>query len=650
MKEKQSSVIDLLFPENVCYQIPPFQRNYQWDIPQIHRLAHDISQSTFEVPPHWIGITLVGTSSRICELGGKLNHHCRDVLDGQQRLITLRLWCTALIDEFIRQTGKNPKVSLVGKPDSEFERETFMNIQVHALDTAGWGEIKSKKVSFRTTFDKSDSSSIARAYLYFRFLLLSGLNSLISDDELRVPENKDETLTVLDYWLSLDEIDPIGQDDILDLLQKTLERLSISVLEHENGDEDIEVIFETLNSARVELGQFDLFRNYLLIKSSQQFNLQKSLYTETLQVGEKNIQSAVLNIRKRPLDRFLYDFLISQLIFEGTLKADGTAREFKKYWDEKSSDEKDVKQYIESVLIKSMNAWLAAISAGDIKKSGINLSVEICRTLMRIENLSRGPFTPLTTRIIYESQLNAPQNQKLLLQELKLVEAFAARSLLAGEAFSPLRRQIMSACLQIFNSNSNEKISLKDWVIENSPSDERIRKVLTQSVAKNVKGKLVEVEVSDWVKTRDLYQRAEPRQIRAILDAIVEKMDGKQTNPVVTPPTRKITKKDEVWVEHLFPQDNSEWIDNLKNWKTSAERMARRLHSIGNLTVLPMKENIQLGKKNLKDKQSGFIALPIQQFKLTKGFLNSTKWTEVEIDARTMEMTELCLEIWKLPE
>ena len=647
MKEKQASIVDLLFPENVCYQIPPFQRNYQWDIPQIHRLIHDISFATFQQPKHWLGVALVGNSSLTCELGKKVNHHCRDILDGQQRFITLRLWCTALVDEFMRQTGHLPTITFTGKPLTTLERENFTEIRVHALDSDAWETVKNSKVLNVTNLDNSDSSSIQRAYLYFRYALLVGLDALTSDEELRAPDNRNAESTLFKFWLHEIEIAPFSPDDILELIQKTLERLSVSVLEHEVEDEDIEVIFETLNAARVELGQFDLFRNYLLIKAGQDSAQNHSLYTKHLQNSEKSIHNAKLNIRKRPLDRFLYDFLISQSIFDGTLKTDATAREFKKYWDA-SPDAQQVKRYVEKTLEPSMDAWLIAVSAGEAKKLQPPLPKDIVRVLTRIENLSRGPFTPLTTRLIFEwMQLPEPRAMGVLLSNLRLVETFAARSLLAGVPFSPLRREIMSACKQIFKDHS---ITLHDWVVDKSPDDQRIRQVLTQSVARDVNGMTIEPDPKEWVSSSDFYQRAEPRQIRAILDGLVEHMNGAQTAPVVAPPAKKLTKNEQVWVEHLYPQDMSEWIEDIADWGSTVQRMANRLHALGNLTVLPMKENIQLGKKRFSAKKAGFQALPIQQFKMMNSFLVAERWTEKEIDARTIALTNVCLEVWALPE
>jgi hypothetical protein len=650
MLTKEASIEDLLFPENNCYQIPPFQRNYQWGEQQIHRLISDIRYAAFGDKPHWIGVALVGASGKGCSRSGSVSHHCRDVLDGQQRLVTMRLWCTALIDEHVRQTGIEPSVKFPQREPVKLDRMSLMDIDVHSLDSETWETIRSQKILETPVYDKGDSSSISKAYLYFRYILLVGMEALLSDEPEKVKQNKDSNVSIIDSWLEKPDGSPISPQDIVLLLESTILKLRVSVLQHEQSDEDIEVIFETLNSARVELGQFDLFRNYLLTKSNQHGKAQTSLYTKHMYSGEKSIQNAILNLRTQSLDRFLYDFLIGQAVFNNneTIKADATSRIFKRHWESLGDDDRDVKKFLDETLTPSMAAWLAAVSGGDLKKSNMEIDPDTCRTLTRIENLSRGPFTPLTTRIILNwSQGAKPLNQDLLHDQLKLVEIYAARSLLAGVKFSPMRRLVMGACLKIFGKS---EMSLKDWVIENSPTDERIIKVLTQSVARDIDGNRVEPNPTDWISEKDLYARADPKQICAIFDGIVRKQEGINSNSVVAPPHKKQTRETKIWVEHLYPQNGDKWVEDLATWNVPPSKMTNRTDSLGNITVLPMKTNQQVGNSSLSVKKQKLKELDVPQWKNVNYFLNATQWTDIEIDKRTVDLANLCLQVWPIPE
>ena len=649
MKIKDASIADLLFSENTCYQIPPFQRNYQWGGTQIHRFISDIRDAAFDTPPHWIGVALVGKSTTGCSLSQSISHLCKDVLDGQQRIITLRLWCTALIDEYFRQTGSSPRIKFPQREPVPLDRSTLMDINVHSLDNEAWSKVKDESILKAPRYESGDSSSVSSAYLYFRYVLFLGMDSLISEEPERIAENRDSTISIYESWLNRKDNTTISAEDIIVLLESTIMNLRVSVLEHEETDEDIEVIFETLNSARVELGQFDLFRNYLLIKSNQHGKAQTSLYTKHMATGERNIQSAALNLRRRSLDRFLYDFLIGQAVLNNneTIKADATSKVFKRYWERIHDEDRDVKQFLDKTLTPAMTSWLAAVSAGEILKQSLEIDPDTCRTLKRIENLSRGPFTPLTARIILNwSQSPDHLDQDLLHSELKLVETYAARSLLAGVKFSPMRRQIMSACSKIYGRS---EMTLMDWVKENSPTDERITRVLTQSVAKTDGQKRIEVNPGDWIFEKDLYSRADPRQICAIFDGIVRSQEGPKSTALVTSPHRKKTKGTAIWVEHLYPQNGDNWVEDLSSWGVPVARMKNRLDSLGNITVLPMKTNIQVGNEKLSTKQSLLRKLDVPQWKNVNSFLNAKQWTDDEIDKRTMELANLCLRVWPLP-
>jgi hypothetical protein len=566
-----------------------------------------------------------------------------DVLDGQQRLLTLRLWCTALIDEHERQNpGSTLKVLLSGREEPvEFDRSKVVNIKVHALDEDEWHKIQNKDVLKQKHFDPGNASSVIKAYLYFRFVLLSGINAVVDEQVIEIPENKDGKLPIIEFWKTNCQISPISKDDIVELLAATAEKLDLSVLEHQSSDEPVEVIFETLNSQREELGQFDLFRNFLLISSNSKGKNQKSLYSKHLASSERQIQEAKLNLKVKPLDRFLYDFVIGQAMTHGTVKSDSTVKVFRDYWKQQEASGLTVSEYLDGCLTPSMNSWLAAISGGNIVKNlPLSLDPRIQRCLSRIEEISRGPFTPLTARIIFDWSKKEAVGADELLEELKLVETFVVRRLLAGEAFSPLRREVMGACSAIYGTKT---ITLKEWVTKHSASDDRVRKTLAQTVEKDG------VDPSPGDLADEFYQRATSRATRAIFDAIVEHQEGDLGSKLVKDPGTKETKKESIWVEHLFPQSNSQWLSDFSKWDVDPQRMSLRLHAIGNLAVIPAQLDRSIGNKPLAEKQKALRNAKIPAWKTLYQFMESAMWTPHEIDRRTLELTETCLTIWALP-
>ena len=643
MKTAQTSLIKLLFPEGNCFQIPPFQRNYQWGTEKIQKLVSDIKSATFE-NQHWIGVALVGESATQCKSGTELGHTCMDILDGQQRFLTLRLWCTALIDEFERQNpGQSLTVRLTNRDEPvKFTREKFVDIQVHALDEDDWQLVKSRRVFKEKKFDKGNSSSVLKAYLYFRLILLTGLSAMIEDEVVEIPENKEGITGLIDYWIANFKWKPVSSQDIREMMAATVERLDISVLQHESSDEPIEVIFETLNSQREELGQFDLFRNYLLISSKQHGKEQKALYSKHLATSEKSIQNAKLNLKVKPLDRFLYDFIIGQAISSDTVKMDSTVKLFRSSWESRDESDRDVAKYLDSALTPSMNAWLAAISGGKIQNHlPFELPESVSRSISRIEEISRGPLTPLVARVIFDWSRRSDAGPTELKQELHWIESFAVRRLLAGHAFSPLRREIMSACREIFGGG---KLTLKKWALTASASDFDIRRALMQTVAKDG----VDPLEIDHVTNNEFYTRAGSRATRAVFDGIVEAREGQLGSRLVAQPGTRETKSGRIWVEHLYPQTNDRWLADLRAWGVDVSRMNSRLHALGNLAVIPAKIDITLSNNCLADKQSTLREAAIPEWKSLKPFMKARRWTPEAIDERTRSLTEDCLKIWKV--
>lgn len=104
-------------------------------------------------------------------------------------------------------------------------------------------------------------------------------------------------------------------------------------------------------------------------------------------------------------------------------------------------------------------------------------------------------------------------------------------------------------------------------------------------------------------------------------------------------------------VEHIYPRKDVKWHPDLKAWKTSSKRMDNFLQMLGNLTIVSKEHNSRVGNSRLKDKQK-YPTLPGRAAPLGihKGWVNSEKWTEVEIKNRTEDLIAHALKYWKIPK
>lgn len=86
-----------LFGKARFYRIPEYQRPYVWEAQQIHELLNDIS-SAMEADPdkeYFLGCMIWNV---INQRAGEYSFECSDILDGQQRLITIFLLHAVLRD------------------------------------------------------------------------------------------------------------------------------------------------------------------------------------------------------------------------------------------------------------------------------------------------------------------------------------------------------------------------------------------------------------------------------------------------------------------------------------------------------------------------------------------------------------------------
>lgn len=634
---------DLLLPgDNLCFQIPPFQRPYVWNLHRAHKLVQDINKAAFEpvdFKKHWIGIVLLAKSERKCERANQIKHQCFDILDGQQRSISLRLWLVAILDEFHRSTGAEW---------DRISRDQLTKISVHNLDQKYWDTIHNRD---KLTTDERDphvsgDGTVLRTYWYFRWLLLNGLTSFDSEEAIELPRNSRMEQPVITAWFEKhsEKIKPVDADSLAGLATATFQRLTLSALQHEEReDKDIEEIFETLNAERTELGQFDLARNFLFIKRKEEAGSDDKAWRE-FTTAERAVRKGQLDLRSSELDWFLYDYLISTGLIGKGVGRHKTARLLKTNFEQITRGS-SLGHYLTKDLTQAMRIWLTA-RRGD-SKIGESSPVEIgdlaARRLMRVENVSKGPFVPLSMRILTH-WLSSPDHssRQALVEELHLMETYVFRALLAGEPFSKMRSLIMDLCVSLQDGST----TLKGWVTENAPTDERIRRAICQSCAVDGKERLP----SDWILEEDIGKRADPRHLRALFDGLTEHLEGPESKLLVRKPNQRQTKKKDLEIEHFYPQTSSKWDDDLRDWGEAPEAMENRLHALGNLTVLNKSGNAIMSNKPLKKKQESYEEEKVLASKLNYKFMRSSRWGTKEIDARTKELCNAALTFWKLPD
>lgn len=240
---------DLLGGNNKIFEIPLFQRNYNWSINNCRELYDDILVSYKNNSKHFIGIfihynSLVSTPKTSNVL-----------IDGQQRLTTIMLFLCAIREI---STDRNLKRSI----NDEFIYNTNKNI----------------KFRFKLKQNNFDNDNFGK-------VLNGDLQSIDTKSQIYINYSK------FVEWIT-EDLKNINLKKLLETI-KNIESVEI-ILKNDNMDR-VQQIFEKINSTGQPLTSADLIRNYLLFAGNMEE--QQQLYNKWTCiekiVGQNNITSFV---------------------------------------------------------------------------------------------------------------------------------------------------------------------------------------------------------------------------------------------------------------------------------------------------------------------------------------------------------------------
>ena len=228
MQSRDNKIIPLLSNNDVTFFIPPYQRNYEWDIQMCDTFYRDIEKVAHNPnTQHFFG-TIIFYEER-SQIFGEPSRYI--LVDGQQRLTTTMLFLIAardvIQDEILKKTidSKYLRNNNVSGNDVEYK------IKLKQVEN-DWGAYK-KLVLQEELSDKDKKSIVYSNYLFFK-----------------------------------SRLEKLEQTEINDLIVKGLVNFNIVTIQLEperNKWEKPQEIFESMNSLGKPLSLADLVRNYLLL-------------------------------------------------------------------------------------------------------------------------------------------------------------------------------------------------------------------------------------------------------------------------------------------------------------------------------------------------------------------------------------------------
>lgn len=540
--------------------VPVFQRDYSWGTKHCLQLWKDVVRvgGDEKAKAHFVGSVVYIAAE---ETSAKITRWL--LIDGQQRLTTLMLLLAALRNLLPSVDSNAPQA-----PDDD------------ALPTRS--EIEDYYL--HNTHGKGDR----RYKLHLRRADHETLMSLLDGKDL--PNNISERIRGnFNFFEGL----LVGAD--LNVVFRGIKKLVAVDVCLTRGQDDPQLIFESLNSTGLDLTQADLIRNFMLMREDEQSQTQ--LYQDYWQP----IENAFGARYRTDFDKFVRDYLTLQLKPSQQLKADEIYQHFRAYFHN-AGDGVSAGDILAG--LKRLGSYYVAFSLGQEENPKLREAFRRLRLLVEVAS-------PVVLRL-YDCYDR--------LKSLTLDEFVVAVELLESYVF---RR---SVCAMQTRSLGQIFASLAYHVKDNTP-------LLSLKVALHRQAKKRrfpnDAEFREALESRDVYDM---RHCHYLLDQLENDSKEKIDTSTFT-------------IEHIMPQNEelrAEWQAMLGfDWKAVHEAW---LHRLGNITLTGY--NSKYSDRSFEDKKTieqGFNDSPLR---LNKFIREQESWTASEMEKRGKELAVKAVKIW----
>jgi len=599
----QLTIAQLLSSKNEQFFIPAYQRRYAWGNKQLLDLFVDIHLLD-KNDSHFLGTILLLTESH------KANINMLEVVDGQQRIISLSLLMEAIKDRF-----------------AELDREDIVNeIEVY-LYCQGIDRKRQNKIVLGD-LDEPD---------YSKVLKLKNETDIIAESEIK---NKKLLNAYIESkkWVTKYDFDQLNE-----YYFKLINNAIVVRLDTEKA-KDAYKLFETINNRGLELSPTDIIKNYLLGHAS-------TVSEKVLKEVRESWKSVIVSLDGIDTDDFFRQYLMGILQRKVTFSKLSSEfkkhylttvkeavslpeyrflNEFKKYENgeenhgdensesEPTSDEQKIISPKATNRISIIDFAKSLKKAADIYGKIINRTFDNKNINQHIYNLQRIESTPAYTFLLNLFQQNI--DDKTAIKILKLIESFMLRRHICEYRTAELD--------DIFSKLTN-------YCRENTVNE--MKNQLTKHFPKN--GEFEEKFATHSFKGNE--DRA-----KYVLEQFEYNMIGDQGEYV-------INSGNEVHLEHIIPQtidskkarkEYGDWVSYLGS--EALTKHAQYVDRIGNYTLLGQKLNIKASNNPFRAKKKEYKKSNIQ---LTLDIAaNFSRFKFKQVEMRAVNFVKIAVKIWNL--
>lgn len=532
--------------------IPIFQRTYSWEKSQCEQLWLDILRvgTNSNLDSHFIGsIVYIPEQETSAAISRWL------VIDGQQRITTIMLLLLCFMNRL--------KTEKLSSPVSAEEVEDYY---------------------LRNRYGKADQK-------YKILLTKTDKDTLISLLDSKEPIEPASHRIVENYSFFKDRMQTADPNVVYQGIQK----LMIVDVRLQQGLDNPQMIFESMNSTGKALTQADLIRNFVLM--GQPHDQQTRLYNDYWRPIEVDFGAESYNAQ---FDDFMRYFLV---IHTGNyrIKKNEVYQEFKSY---------SRKYKVEDLLsmLKEFAGFYCFIALGKEKDKDLN------QVFHDIRELRADVCYPLLMELYHDYKLHLI-NKEEFIEAVLLVESYVFRRAVCDIPTNSLRQTFATFTRELKKDRYLESIKATFLTLPSYrrfPQDDEFKRQL------KIRNLYAFNRRSYWLRRFENYDRKERVQVQ------------------------------DYTIEHIMPQNESlsyEWQQALgEDWKRVHEQY---LHTLGNLTLTGYNsEYSDRPFKEKRDMEGGFRHSPLR---LNQGLAEYETWNEKKIQDRAVKLADQAVKIWTAP-
>ena len=605
----KADTLDLkdIFRKDTRYVVPRFQRPYVWNQEEhwqllwedlrlvvdelMERQAEATDQferdeAQLETSPHFLGAIVLDQQSTPTQ---KLE--TREIIDGQQRLITLQVLLSAA-HSVSTELGSDEPASMFEKlmfNDSDLIRDETDRLKV-------W-PIEADQGAFTDVMSLSDPESDVTE---------------IDGDEI-LHECFEFFCKQIHEWA---EDGPESPGEHLDALVTTMWKLlRVVVIDLESND-DAQVIFETLNARGTPLLAADLIKNYLFREATLEQNDPGELhdkYWKQFDEDEWRVEVSQGRLERPKIDVFIMHWLTMQMGQQ--VRAKKLFPAFRKYLDRTDLSTEEILQRFDYYA----SIYEELTEPDDQSREGVFLH--------RLDVLDT--TTPFPVLLYLFGQEGVPNDQ--LVKAVEAIESWLMRRMLC-RLTSKNYNKIFIELLEELKQTPDEEVGdtvvdffqNKDGESDYWPTDDDLSNAM--------------VELQYW-------SRINQRRLKMVFSAIERELRD-------TGYSETLEFTQDLEIEHILPQEWSHHWSLPGERPEEAERIERDevKNTVGNLTILTNKLNPSISNAAWDDKREAIQDHTV--LLLNKHLIDTwtDEWNEKTIAERGEWLADRASEVWFAPD